>query len=312
MVDVAAITVAVISLVGSVLVAIASGFWAYYTDERKSRSETQKLLRKYRDPLLLAAQDLQARLYNITTLHLVDYWIESGQRQRDSLFIYTAFLFGQYLCWTHILKRQTQFLCFVADEKTNTASFIKLLDDITFVLNADRHNDPRGAPFMLWKGDQTAIGELMCVSENGELMCMGFSTFTQKWKEGGAAMRHASNSGYDKNHRDKATVTAADSVAAESDQQIAFRKWFEPIEEGIRAIGPRGQTRGDYRLRRLQHCLIDLVDALDTKSQRGDVKERGRVRPAPYCPCFACFEARKQKRVDGEGRAILREHQEMA
>jgi hypothetical protein len=53
MVDVASITVAVISLVASFGVAVASGVLTIYSDERKSRRETERLLRKYRDPLLL-------------------------------------------------------------------------------------------------------------------------------------------------------------------------------------------------------------------------------------------------------------------
>lgn len=53
MVDVASITVAVISLAGSIAVAIASGVLTIYSDERKARRETERLLRKYRDPLLL-------------------------------------------------------------------------------------------------------------------------------------------------------------------------------------------------------------------------------------------------------------------
>lgn len=53
MVDVASITVAVISLAGSIAVAIASGVLTIYSDERKARRETERLLQKYRDPLLL-------------------------------------------------------------------------------------------------------------------------------------------------------------------------------------------------------------------------------------------------------------------
>jgi hypothetical protein len=53
MVDVASITVAVISLVASFGVAVASGILTIYSDERKASRETERLLRKYRDPLLL-------------------------------------------------------------------------------------------------------------------------------------------------------------------------------------------------------------------------------------------------------------------
>lgn len=306
MVDVASITVAIISLVGSIIVAVGAGFWAYYTDERKNRRETEKLLRKYRDPLLLAAQDLQARLYNITELCIVDSFISKEQKWQDTLFIYTAFLFGQYLCWTHILRRQTQFLCFVTDEKTNTTSFIRLVDNIKAVLNTDKF-DGGEAPFMLWKGHQIAIGELMCVSENGELMCMGFSTFTQKWKEADTAHDEVTSPNRSlHNGPMEITVPGAVEHSAASNQHIAFRKWFEPIEDGIRAIYPRGRGQSDNRLRRLQHCLVDLVDTLDPKNLRSDVTESEYVRSAPHCPCSACERAAMQAGRDGEGRANVR------
>jgi len=53
MVDVASITVSVISLVTAMGVAVATGVLQIYSEERKARRETERLLRKYRDPLLL-------------------------------------------------------------------------------------------------------------------------------------------------------------------------------------------------------------------------------------------------------------------
>jgi ribosomal protein S24E len=61
MVDVASITVAVISLVASFGVAVASGVLTIYSDERKLRRETERLLRKYRDPLLLGEYNKDSR-----------------------------------------------------------------------------------------------------------------------------------------------------------------------------------------------------------------------------------------------------------
>lgn len=53
MVDVASIAVAVVSLVTALGVAIATGVLQIYSEERTARRETERLLRKYRDPLLL-------------------------------------------------------------------------------------------------------------------------------------------------------------------------------------------------------------------------------------------------------------------
>ena len=87
MVDIAAITVAIISLIASLAVAVASGFLAIYSDDHKHRQERERLMRKYRDPLLLAAQDLQNRLYNIVENELVNEWIDGPQEQKDCLVI---------------------------------------------------------------------------------------------------------------------------------------------------------------------------------------------------------------------------------
>ena len=53
MVDAASIAVAVVSLVTALGVAIATGVLQIYSEERTARRETERLLRKYRDPLLL-------------------------------------------------------------------------------------------------------------------------------------------------------------------------------------------------------------------------------------------------------------------
>lgn len=53
MVDVASITVSVLSLVTAIAVAVATGVLQLYSEDRKARRETERLLKKYRDPLLL-------------------------------------------------------------------------------------------------------------------------------------------------------------------------------------------------------------------------------------------------------------------
>jgi hypothetical protein len=54
-----------------------------FLNERKRLSESEKLIAKYHDPLLLACPDLQSRLYNISA------WAAS---KRKNLLLYPAFL----------------------------------------------------------------------------------------------------------------------------------------------------------------------------------------------------------------------------
>lgn len=93
------IVIAVVSLATSIGVAVASGVLTIYSNDRKARHEIERLLRKYRDPLLLASQDLQSRIYNITEQDILSF-LHGSQDHKDWLIIYIAFLFGQYLCWT--------------------------------------------------------------------------------------------------------------------------------------------------------------------------------------------------------------------
>ncbi|RMY55245.1 hypothetical protein D0863_13371 [Hortaea werneckii] len=265
MVDVASITVAVISLASSLLTAVAGGWWAYYSEERKDRRATDRLLRKYRDPLLLAAQDLQARLFNLVELSITDAFIGAGERCEDSLFVYTAFLFGQYLCWVYILRRQTQFLCFTTEERTSTKTLVELLDRIKIVLNTDRYGK---LPFMLWKGDQMAI-----VSGSPEKPMAGF------------------------------------------DEANNLRGWFAPIEDGIYDLHNARQRKTyclDDRVRRLQHCLADLIYALDPNGIRA-VKDSTKVRSAKHCPCSSCGTALHRTTSIGRNEAVVgAQRQDMA
>ena len=280
MVDVASITVAVISLVASITVAIASGIITAYNDDRKARRETDALLRKYRDPLLLAAQDLQARLYNLINSNIITNFMRREEEWQDTLFIYTAFLVGQYLSWTWILRRQAQFLCFASDKKSRSQNLISNLDKIKACFNEDS-NGRAEAPFMLWKGHQAAIGELMSVAddkEGGQMYCMGFSTFTHKWKAAGLVMQA---------RQEQAEISSVKTP----NPNVDFRKWFRPVEDGIRTIHDarqRGDRTPENRLRRLQHLMLDLAFELDPDGVRRNANEMGRVAAAPRCHCSTC------------------------
>jgi hypothetical protein len=278
MVDVASITVAVISLVATVGVAVLGGFLTIYNDDRKAHREQERLLRRYRDPLLLAAQDLQARLWNILDGHLVSMCLAGGESKQDPLFIYTAYVFGQYLSWTYILRRQAQFVCFATNEG-RSKTLVQKLEDIKAIMNTDGYG-PNEDPFMLWKGQQLAIGELMSCHTSkddtqSELMCMGYAEFTRLWKT--------------------ARVTDANLVDNARDEAVFFRQWFDGVEEGIYAIeeGRRGgDHRGANRIRRLQHALVDLINELDPRGVRVNSREAGLVSAAHDCACSQCAKVK--------------------
>ena len=278
MVDVAPIVIAVISFVGT-LIAVAVSIWATWWSERSKRlaefelerrtrlTESQKLIARYGDPILLAAQDLQSRLYNILEQGFLSNIRRDGEG-KDNLLQYTSFLVGQYLSWTYILRRQAQFLRFETDEANK--GLTKTLDSIKWVLSTDKLG-PEGArvaagSFMLWRGKQMAIGEVMTVPDDKELFCMGYAAFSQRW------------------HQDE-----------------GFQKWFQSYVDDITKLAlsryPLGHHETgtavaipDHRLRILQHLLLDLIKILDEHDLRSESDYTKRCDPPPHnlCTCVVC------------------------
>jgi len=148
MLDIAAITVAVISLIGS-MVATAITSWSMYNlDKRKSIRDAEALLRKYQDPLLLAARDLQSRLYNILFRGVLSFGDDGTTEEDETLYIYTAFLVGQYFAWIHIQRQQGQFMALTGEHKqlSRTKDVIKITNQISELLNtADLKTESDGS-----------------------------------------------------------------------------------------------------------------------------------------------------------------------
>lgn len=234
---------------------------------------------------LPAAQDLQSRIYNITENNVLTFLHGSSDYQ-DCLIVYTAFLFGQYLCWTHILRQQAQFACFATEERGRNKRLVDLLGRIQSCLNTDKWGAAE-EPFMLWKGHQLAIGELMTVTSSdaagsNELLCMGYAEFTRKWKSGHKAInkhRAENDSG------EKGMSESPDNI---NDSEV-FHGWFGYIERGIYQVETQrhhGDSTGFNRIRRLQHLLLELVEALDPDGARAS--ESKPVPAAHDCVCTRC------------------------
>jgi len=252
MVDVVSIIIAVVSLVGSLAAVGFTGWMSFYIDQVKRRSEANDLKsNKYRDPLTLASYDLQSRLWGIIHSNLLRY--AEDEDKKDLVYVYTAFLVGQYLSWTYILRRQAQFLRFITGGTHMQLN--RILDSITNEFSLDRHMGED--PFMLWRGQQMAIGELMTLAEEqGQLYCMGFAAFAHKYKN-----------------------------------DPEFKKWFQPIEMGFALVvdaRARGNTVATYRLRRLQHLLVDLVLLLDEGRVASGQHKQLKVDAAHECRCDKC------------------------
>lgn len=323
MIDVASIVIAVISTVGTLLLGIAGFLYTRSSDENKARSAAEKLVAKYRDPLLLASHDLQSRLYSIVDLSVASWLRSESPEERESLRLYTAFLVGQYLSWTYILRRQAQFLRFSTDKGEKNKELSRLLAKISNTFSTD---DPKKglskAAFKLWRNQQSAIGELMTVSEGPELYCMGNAAFSHKFKDNisdeelqkelecHSFLSPAPSRKEEPKRSTHKEVTGnvpflaqpphgKDEVLHSDHKQSPrdissqeFRHWFRPLIIGTNKIAWAKLTRNDsaldQRMRQLQHLLLDLMEVLDLKQSGIPSEYTGRCHRAFQCNCGLC------------------------
>ncbi|KAE8445222.1 hypothetical protein EG329_013594 [Mollisiaceae sp. DMI_Dod_QoI] len=250
MVDIVSIIIAVVSLIGSLVAAGFTGWISFYIDQVKRRNESKALVHKYRDPLLLAAMDLQSRIFGLVQGGLLVFY--NDEDKKDLVSVYTAFLVGQYFSWTWILRRQAQFLRFSTEKQNRELS--RMLEAITDEIATDARTGEH--PFMLWRGQQMAIGEMMTEKDGDEMHCIGYSTFVKKYHD-----------------------------------DAEFRAWFTPIERSLEALieaRARHDPISTYRLRRLQHRLIDLITLLDADGHGEGRDRRDKVDAAVECKCIGC------------------------
>src|SRR3954470_11845467 len=86
------------------------------THERNKRQEdkddeVERVMSRFREPLIRAAYDLQSRLYNIVTQgFLTVYWVNGTEEERDYVVNNTLFLIAQFFGWNEIIRREVQFL----------------------------------------------------------------------------------------------------------------------------------------------------------------------------------------------------------
>ena len=343
-----AIIVAAVALAGTIITAGFSAWFAYWSDKHKRQRELRVFFAKYQDAILLASQDLQSRLYNIVDYKITEFYSYDG-RFKDNLLIYTAFVVGQYLSWVYIIRQRAQFLQY------ETGQTNKQITTAIDAVSDEWLSDLHGECFMLWRGDQMAIGEMMTIRDGDQLSPMGYGTFFTKWAEcepdtsssrGREKVRSSSeksiyrgvesvdvvdsqptavyerrshsgniqigiapsegssgkSSGFEQD-LDKRSQSKADG------QKTQFREWFEPITSGILHIaeakakaksdlksttpGKRSsrdaiQVPGDFRLRNLQHRLVDLIDILDSRGERSEARRTRRARPSRLCECSVC------------------------
>jgi hypothetical protein len=168
----AAIVIALIALAGSALSTVATVFGG---PAFQARREARKVLETYREPLLAAAYELQARLHNILRNNFVeDYVVGNKAGKQEAALESTLYVFAQFFGWREIIRKEVQFLRFTRDEETREVG--RLLQDIGETFLTDRY----GSQFMIWRVEQRGLGERMITAPNGQPACMGYASFIEQ------------------------------------------------------------------------------------------------------------------------------------
>lgn len=167
-----AVIIALIALAGSLVSTIVTVFGA---PALQASRDAKKVLDNYRDPLIAASFELQARLYNILRLRFVEKYITAeGISKRDSALESTLYVFAQFFGWREIIRREVQYLRFSRNQQTREVG--QLLRDIEETFLSDGY----GPQFMIWRVEQRGIGERMVESMDGQMKCLGYASFIKQ------------------------------------------------------------------------------------------------------------------------------------
>ena len=132
-------------------------------EKSKATAQRERETSNFKEPLARAAYDLQSRLLNILKQNLINvYFVNGNEREKKYVVNNTAFLIGQYMCWTEKVRREIQFIDLGSSEKT--CELLTLQNRIYRAWGTDLQ--PK--TFRIFAGEQRAIGEaLMKVGTKG-------------------------------------------------------------------------------------------------------------------------------------------------
>lgn len=218
-----------------------------YRQGRRSRLErAEDLATRFREPLLQAASNLASRLYNIARKDFLGRFLthgEASQQERDYAVRNTCYLFGQYLAWVEIIRRESQYVD--PRSRENNRLIVERLEQVRDRM-ADSE-DVADRPLRLFRGEQRAVAELMLVpvaTPVGDVPrweCLGYAAFVER-------------------------LTS----------EPRFATWFESLEEAIGTLAKEAPVLPP-RITELQHALIDLMHVLDPKCERVPATFRGKL-----------------------------------
>lgn len=206
----------------------------------RQRHDEERTFDRYREPLLLAANDLGGRIDNIRTGGLLGLMGMSDRR--DALILRgTAFRVAQYFAIVESLYPKLGSTLAKGDTETQEIAGILGRIGRTFATDSLDQSGSDGPCFMLWREEQRAIGGLMLAQmlsqpTEGQLSCLGYASFLDR---------------YDRD----------------------FEPWLGAFVEDLQLPG----VVSSARFAALQKLLASLVVRLDTKRAFVEFDGAGRV-----------------------------------
>lgn len=164
-------------IIGGFLGAFLGGFAKFFWDNwlpsqitwrREQRVEREKLLSQFRNPAIMAASDLQGRIFVL--LHGGNYNYLRRIGMEDYYVLSTAFLVAQFFAWVEILL-----------QKMSMMDYSELTTRLEKATGSFSHGHPG---FQIFRLEQREIGQRMLnVPANSSLPCLGYAEFIDRMKQ---------------------------------------------------------------------------------------------------------------------------------
>ncbi len=220
---------------------------------RETKAEqTEELISRYREPLLLAANSLQSRLHNgVNGAYLHEFLYCGDEEEERYARHFTVYTLAEYFCWVEIIKRELRFLDLGDEARTRT--FNAHLERISGIFGSSAYEH---AHFRVFRGRQHAIGQLMTVSGANGTEVMAYPEFDRRLY---------------------------------ADEE--FARWFRQLLKDVDAFLTHDWI-GNMRQVDAQWALIDLIDFLDpgkvrltdNRAKLMESDRANRITPVPRKP----------------------------
>lgn len=285
------IVIAIVSILGTIVVAFVGHAKAFKLEEKRLKSEERldekrsdlerklqefretrleekeltTLTEKYSQPLMVAAYELQARLYELLEYPISKEHLETREGLED-IKIFTCYVFARFLAWTHILKSKTQYFSFTKDDN------LKNIGNLILRLNEefDRRRGDDGQNVGVWPGPRLLTSERMIKNDSHE-KDVPLDTIVR---------------GYDEFLRDWNTLFKV--------PMAYFCQWIDDMVEARKIR----HGHWDDAMRCTQHNLVDMVQYLDDNKAYPGLRKAEK----PYfCDCKDCNPEDREKPLEYRG-----------